>query len=125
MNPQMLESMMQLAPALLNALNIGRTGEEFADSLVTLYGQIAFEQIAGLGKETIMLGLQAIPQLWAQPAPIQPRLEIFIDEFLAWGTEDGEPGDDEQPPQAEDEPAPGEQRPGKRTKKQKHALAAV
>jgi hypothetical protein len=80
---------------LLNALNQGSDGGMFAEGLATLYGGLAYEQIAALGKEGIMQALQAHPQLWPQLAPIQGRLEQFIEEFLSFGRDEGEQEQDD------------------------------
>jgi len=82
---ELLQLAGQIGPLLLNALNQGRDGASFADSLTALYGGLAYEQISALGKDGIMAALQVHPQLWPQLAPIQPRLEQFIDEFIVWG----------------------------------------
>jgi hypothetical protein len=85
----------QIGPCLLNALNQGCDGGAFAESLTTLYGGLAYEQIAALGKEGIIGALQSQPQFWPQLAPIQARVEQFVEEFLAVGLEEQE-GDEEQ-----------------------------
>jgi hypothetical protein len=95
----------QIGPFLLNALNQGSDGAAFAEGLTTLYGGLAYEQIAALGQEGIMQALQAHPQLWPQLAPIQGRLEQFVEEFLGFGKDDGEPEEGEPTEEEAAEPA--------------------
>jgi hypothetical protein len=87
---QLLQLAAQLGPLLLTALNQGCDGGAFAESLTTLYGGLAYEQIAVVGKEGIMESLQLQGQLWPQLAPIQARVEQFVEEFLEWGEAEAE-----------------------------------
>jgi hypothetical protein len=87
-----------MAPLVLNALaQPGRTGADLADSVVMLFGPLRYQQIAALGKETLLAFLQSHP-LWQQLGPVQARVPEFIEEFIAYQ----EPEDDE--PANEDEP---------------------
>ena len=77
----------QIGVQVVDALARGVTGDQFADSLVTFYGEAVYERIASFGQAGIMSALQSLPQLWAQLAPVQPQLEQFVSDFLGYGQE--------------------------------------
>jgi hypothetical protein len=86
-----------MSPLIFNAMaQPGRTGADLADSVVMLFGPLRYQQIAALGKETLLAFLQSHP-LWQQLGPVQARVPEFIEEFIAYQ----EPEDDE--PANEDE----------------------
>ncbi len=83
-------------PMLLRAFDAGRTGGDLADSIVIIEGRMAYMRVAAFGKENIMLALRLNPDLWAQIAPMEAKIETFVDEFLAYGKES-----EEEPPPIE------------------------
>lgn len=83
----------QIVPMLVNALNVGASGEMFANSIATLYGAMAYQAIAVNGREQILAVLKVHP-MWPQLAPLETKLGEFVDEFLEFG----QPDDDENEP---------------------------
>jgi hypothetical protein len=83
----------QLGGAILSALERGLSGDDFAESLVNIYGDSLYDQIARLGQPAIMQALQSVPELWAQLEPVQAEVERFVADFLAYGQPGDEPGD--------------------------------
>ena len=80
-----------LGQGMLSAINRDVTGDEFAESLVNIHGAIVYERIFQMGRAGIVAKLQQIPTLWAQLAPIQPRMEMFIADFMSYGEPEPEP----------------------------------
>jgi len=88
-----------MSPLIFNAMaQPGRTGADLADSVVMLFGPLRYQQIAALGKETLLAFLQSHP-LWQQLGPLQARVPEFIEEFIAYQ----EPEDEEAADEAESE----------------------
>jgi hypothetical protein len=83
---------------LLNALGNERTGADFADSILTLYGPLLYRQVCSLGEAGMLAMLQQRP-VWAQLGALQSKMPQFIHEFVTYGEEGG--------PDEEQEAAPG------------------
>ena len=88
---------------LLNALANERTGGDFADSIITLFGPLLYRQVCSLGEAGMLAMLQQRP-VWAQLGALQAKMPEFIHEFMGYGEEGGpdeptEPGaNTDQPP---------------------------
>jgi hypothetical protein len=70
-------------------------GREFAAWIANGYGDLAIEQLQGLGKEAILLALQGYPPLWQRLQGYGARVGEFVDEFLQG------PADDDDEPEAQ------------------------
>lgn len=80
---------------LLNALGNERTGGDFADSILTLFGPLLYRQICSLGEAGMLAMLQQRP-VWQQLGALQSKMPEFIHEFVGYG-EDGGPDEEQQP----------------------------
>lgn len=80
---------------LLRFINDGRSGEDFANLIIDMEdnGLIVHERLRQLGKEQILMLLQADKALWQHLAGIPSRVSQFLDEFVGYD------------PNAEEEPA--------------------
>lgn len=72
-------------PMILGALNRGQSGDDFADSLVGMLGQLTYDQIAAAGKDSLLRGMQTVPEFWSQINPLS--IDKFVDDFIKYGTE--------------------------------------
>ncbi|MBZ5596453.1 MAG: hypothetical protein LAP39_29780 [Acidobacteriia bacterium] len=82
-------------PMLLTALSQGGDGYGLAETVITLFGRLTYDQASGLGKDKIMQLAKAEPDLWAQVAPIEAEFSRFLDEFTgydAWTEEQARQG---------------------------------
>ncbi len=89
-NVKMQEAMIaqglkQLGPMLVGAIERGTSGDSFAESIDTMYGPVAYNQIVGLGMEKMIEILKSDNNLWAKLSPIETLLRKFIDEFIEYG----------------------------------------
>jgi hypothetical protein len=96
MAPQQPQPQAQHVPdldaMLLNALTNDRDGEEFADSLVTLFGQqgqLVYRQACSLGEQGLLTLIQGRP-IWQQLGPLQAKVAQFVKEFIEYGQEPSE-----------------------------------
>lgn len=73
----------------ISAFERGKTGDQFADALVTMAddGESAYEALAGIGLDGIMQALKMLPA-WPQLEPKQAEIEAFIKTFIEWGSEE-------------------------------------
>jgi hypothetical protein len=81
---------------LLNALTNDREGGEFADSLIMLFGQqgqLMYRQAASLGEQGLLTLIQGRP-VWNQLGPLQSKVPHFVHEFIEWGQEPEESGEE-------------------------------
>jgi hypothetical protein len=82
---------------LLNALANERTGADFADSILTLFGPLLYRQICSLGEDGMLAMLQQRP-VWGQLGALQAKMPEFIHEFVNYGEDGG--ADEDEPLQA-------------------------
>ena len=82
----------QLATLAIGALNLGMTGEQFAEQLSYRYGGAIYDQITAIPQEQLFSAIKVTPQVWQMLAPFESVLPDFIVEFYAWGGEE-EPGE--------------------------------
>ncbi len=75
------EAFRQFAPMLLSALNQGGDGYGLAETMISLFGRVAYEQAAGLGKDKIMQLARSEPAIWAELAPLEAQFSRFVEEF--------------------------------------------
>lgn len=85
--PGALEMVNQLGMLVWDAINRNVSGTDWADSFIIMNGRAQYDMLCGLGKDQLIGGLQAIPQLWAKFEPVQPSLHKFLDEFMQVGPE--------------------------------------
>lgn len=74
----------QFAPMLVSALERGGDGYGLAETVITLFGRVTYDQAAALGKDKIMQLARSEPDIWAQVAPVEARFSRFIDEFTRY-----------------------------------------
>ena len=109
LDPPLNEHEMQLAQylgviaqPLLNALNTGLSGGDFAAWFMDGYGEAMYRQVVMLGKDGILRAMQGNPEFWQAVQPFHgKRLDTFVEQFVAGpsddeGNEDGEPGEGEE-----------------------------
>ena len=70
---------------MINCIERGITGFDFAVSIVAFYDLSAYGAIAKHGKEGILKRLQAVPDLWVSCQLVEQELDEFITDFLTYG----------------------------------------
>jgi len=103
-----LTMLSNLATLAAGALNLGLTGDQFAEQIEYKYGGAAYDQITAIPKDELLVQLRAIPTVWNILAPFEASLPAFIAEFYAAGVEPSESD--------EGEANGADQAPDKRTK---------
>jgi len=94
-----LTMLSNLAALAASALNLGLTGDQFADQIQYKYGGAAYDQITAIPKDELLAQLRATPTVWNILAPFEASLPEFIAEFYAAGLEQPE-GEADSPNQA-------------------------
>ena len=79
----------QLAVQLLDALERGVTGDQFADAIHTMCGEAVYDRIAAMGAENILAALKEQPEVWSQIQPHEEKLATFIADFIGYGAGTG------------------------------------
>lgn len=114
-----LQVLQQVAVPFMGFLTSGRQGDDFAGHVEDGWGALAYDQLASFGEEGLLEVLKTSP-LWPQLAPLEAKVRVFLQQFLAFGQQpdgppDGQPDRvnhfDEEPP---DEPP---EEPRKRARK--------
>jgi len=82
---QFTQLLAQYGGLIVSAINNGTEGSAFASSIETMFGPVVYEGIAGMGKEGIMLELQKAPNVWGAIGGAPKLVEVFIEDFLAYG----------------------------------------
>ena len=84
----------RLGRAALEAFQRGVSGDSFADSLVSDplgvmkgKGDEIYSALASAGKEQILAFIKSSPA-WAQISARLPEVEVWVNEFLAYGAPD-------------------------------------
>jgi hypothetical protein len=80
-------SLQAIAGQVLNAMQRGFSGDDFATALSLQFGDEVYQQIRALGAESVLLLLKSDPAVWAQFAPVEQQLSGFLAEFMAYGDE--------------------------------------
>ena len=86
--------LIQYGGMVLNALQRGVSGDQFAESVETMIGPLQYSQIADAGKEAIIGEMKSVPEFWNQVAPYANSLDKFVSDFIAYG-QGGEEGEEE------------------------------
>lgn len=91
---QFTQLLTQYGGMIVQAINTKTPGDAFAESIETLFSPVVYQSIAGLGKEEIIKRLQSVPLVWNQIGGAPQLVNQFIDEFIAYGSqeEEGEEG---------------------------------
>lgn len=76
-----------VGPLVLDAMKRGETGDAFAESVVGMFGQLEYDKIAAIGKEAMLGSMKSVPEFWNQVVP--SSIEKFVDEFIAYGSDEG------------------------------------
>lgn len=88
---QFTQLLTQYGGMIVQAINTKTPGDAFAESIETLFSPVVYQSIAGLGKEEIIKRLQSVPLVWNQIGGAPQLVNQFIDEFIAYGSqEEGE-----------------------------------
>lgn len=87
---QFTQLLTQYGGMIVQAINTKTPGDKFADSIDTMFGTIVYESIASMGKEGILAKLQAVPNVWNQIGGAPQLVNQFIDEFIAYGSQEDE-----------------------------------
>lgn len=77
----------QYGGLILNAINTGTSGDDFASSLEGMFGVLTYNQIAALGKDGIIAEMKGVPEFWDKVAGTPGVVEKFVDEFIEYGVE--------------------------------------
>lgn len=77
----------RIAPFLLNHVQQGKTGADFAQFVIAASNTQTFLEIAGAGRETLMELIQQYPPLWDQVKLTPVPFDKFIREFIAYKPE--------------------------------------
>ena len=81
---QYRQMVLGLSGPLMQHLQNGQPGGDFAIWFVDGYGWAPYTEIKALGDEKILQLVQSIPELWSQLQPIQSSFRGFLYEFLNW-----------------------------------------
>jgi hypothetical protein len=86
-----MDRLVQVGQKAIVAFQRGASGDDFAHALVVSEpdGELIYDQLAALGKEGILSSLRALP-VWPQLEARSADIERFVDEFLAYGQDEGE-----------------------------------
>lgn len=76
---------------------LGSTGYDFAQLLVTVAGKPEYDRIRNLGAENIIAAFNTTPALQSHFAGLQPQLAEWIADFVAFGDPEEEPPLEETP----------------------------
>lgn len=83
MNPIIIGVLRQIEKPFLTFLNNPeKSGADFAEALMGLYGRTGYDSIRERGKETVWGWLQAYPPIGQVIAQIPERASQFVDEFM-------------------------------------------
>lgn len=93
----------QLEKPLLLALENNEPGDQFADKLVGWQGQVAYDLLHGLGRDSIIQIMSTYRPIWSVVSTIPAKFSQFLDEFLSYGDQEQTP--DPSPPPSR---APGQ-----------------
>ena len=72
----------QYGGLILNAINTGVSGADFAYSIVQLFGMPMYGMIRNIGKDNILEAMKSTPEFYDQVKFIMPQVEQFVTEFL-------------------------------------------
>ena len=78
----------QLATLAVGALNLGMTGDEFAEQLSYRFGGAIYDQITAIPQEQLFTAIKTTPHVWQMLSPFESVLPGFIAEFYDWGGEE-------------------------------------
>jgi hypothetical protein len=70
---------------ILAALNSGRTGDAFAESVCIMYGDQHYDSARSIGAAGLLNELRSHPAVWATLAPYETQLSEFLTAFMAYG----------------------------------------
>ncbi len=74
--------LMGIATLAAQGLNLGLSGEDFAEQVCRKFGDIQYETFLKIfPKEDILKKLQSVPEAWTLLEPHQPALEEFMRGF--------------------------------------------
>lgn len=74
----------QYGEMILNALNAGKEGWEFADNVAGVFGDIVVQTVAKHGTENLIKGMKLVPQFWGiiENSYGEPHMRKWCDEFI-------------------------------------------
>lgn len=81
----------QLRPFVLKALMRGQDGDEFADFVVTLVSQDAYEKLRALGMDGLLNYLKSQADLWPMLSSFEPQVREWLQAFLDAGKDPDAP----------------------------------
>lgn len=93
----------QLEKPLLLALENNEPGDQFAEKLVGWQGQVAYDLLHGLGRDSVVQILSTYRPIWSVVSTIPQKFSQFLDEFLSYGDQEQLPDLPPAPP-----PPPGQ-----------------
>jgi hypothetical protein len=101
MDKQRAKLVIQQAGApLLNFILQGKSGDELADTIYSMYGAGAYAQIAGIGEENLVQAIKDTPEIWNQLQFMgESKIRGFVQQFLKYPEmlqQEGQQGGDEQ-----------------------------
>ncbi len=84
--------LINIATLAKSALDLGLTGDAFADQMCFKFGQANYDMfIKAIPKDQLIQKFQAVPEAWKEISPFEPILQEFIDQFYAFAEDEPEP----------------------------------
>ncbi len=81
----------QLEKPLLLAMENNESGDQFAEKLVGWQGQVAYDLLHGLGRDSIIQIMATYRPIWSVVSTIPQKFSQFLDEFLSYGDQEQSP----------------------------------
>lgn len=99
----------QLEHPLLDSLNQGDTGYDFAGKMIEWQGRMVYDALREQGKDVLITIIRTYPPIWNVVVTIPQRFDLYLDEFLSYDEwlANQPPEQDVLPPSTPSSPGPG------------------
>lgn len=91
---------------ILQAINNGQTGFDFADWVCQGYGNVQFLQFKAVGFQALWTAITTYPPLWSQIGPMEVQFQAWLQDVLAYDPNQQDDGDGMEPDEAIPGPGP-------------------
>jgi hypothetical protein len=87
---------LQYGQVIMNAINSGMDGADFAETMVTTFGPQLHAIVSNMGKENVIAAMMSIPEFWTRVD--QQAVDTFVDHFIRYREilAEGETGEEEE-----------------------------
>ena len=79
--PQLVAAVKQFGGSIINAVQQGRSGSDFAFTVETFAGTATLAQIINAGSDNLLAAMKSVPEVWGQIAP-NPEREEFMKKWV-------------------------------------------